>query len=319
MKRFKSILVGVNLSSADRLVGDEPGPTVQSVIDRALELAQRNSARVTLAFALDVSERARFLIDHADSDANGDADSEDNDTGLLSEINSILEKLEQPFRDAGVEVDHHVSIGPGWLELIYQVLKNEHDLVIVGARTVGPIERFFLGTTAIKLLRKCPCPVWVVKDAEQHKIDSVLVANDLSVLSNQAMELGCSLADVHNAQLHILHALEQPGEDAALATVIATKTNDDNFREVAEQEIQAQLKRIQPSSTPNVHVVEGAADLAVAEHLKQHDIDLLVMGTISRTGVPGLLTGSTAERLLPYLESSILAIKPEGFDCPISV
>lgn len=309
MKRFKNILVGVDLSSVDRLVGDGVGPTTQSAIDRALELATQNSARVTLAYALDVSERARFLLEHAEEESQG----------LRAQAQAALTKLEQPFRNAGVEIDQHVSIGPSWLELIYQVLRGNHDLVIIGARNASAIERFFLGTTGIKLLRKCPCPVWVVKDHEQHKIDSVLVANDLSPLSNQAMELGSSLADTHNAKLHVLHVLEQPGEDATLATVVATKSDQDDFRAVAEQEVQAQLSRVAPASPPEVQIVEGVADAALSHYLRQHEIDLVVMGTISRTGIPGLMIGNTAERLLPYLECSILAIKPEGFASPIQL
>lgn len=308
MKRFKNILVGVDLSAADRLYGSEPGPTTRSAIDRALELAQQNSARVTLAFALDVSERARFLIDHTDGEERN---------GARGEIHAIMENLEKPFRDAGVEVDHQITIGPSWLELIYHVLRANHDLVIIGSRAVGPLERFFLGSTGIKLLRKCPCPVWVVKGHDQHKVDSVLVANDLSPISNQAMELGCSMADISNAELHILHALEHAKEHAAIATVVATKSDDENFREIAEQEIEAQLKQIAPTTKANVHIIEQGADQAIATALDEHKVDLLVMGTISRTGIPGYLIGNTAERLLPYLNCSVLAIKPEGFVSPI--
>ena len=41
--------------------------------------------------------------------------------------------------------------------------------------------------------------------------------------------------------------------------------------------------------------------------------DLVILGTSSKTGVSGLLPGSTVERLLPELQCSVLALKPEGF------
>jgi len=309
MKRFKNILVGVDLSSADRAVSSELAATTVVAIDRALKLAKRNSARVTLSFALDVSERARFVLEHID---------EEEKHPLLDQIHGILREVEKPFTEAGIEVDHHVSIGPPWLEITRRVLKNEHDLVIIGARNHGPVERFFLGTTGVRLLRKCPCPVWVVKHHDEDQINSTMVANDLSPLSNTAMELGCSLAEMFDAKLHVLHVMEQPLEDAALATVVSTETEDDNLRDIAEQEIGAQLDQIDPQQQAEVHIVPGVADGEIGAHLEKLNIDLLVMGTISRTGIPGVLIGNTAERLLPYIGCSILAIKPDDFVCPIT-
>jgi universal stress protein E len=45
---------------------------------------------------------------------------------------------------------------------------------------------------------------------------------------------------------------------------------------------------------------------------------LLVMGTIARTGITGVFVGNTAERLLPQIPCSVLAIKPAGFKSPIT-
>jgi hypothetical protein len=42
------------------------------------------------------------------------------------------------------------------------------------------------------------------------------------------------------------------------------------------------------------------------------------MGTIGRSGVPGLLIGNTAERMLSAVDCSILALKPEGFVSPVA-
>ena len=43
------------------------------------------------------------------------------------------------------------------------------------------------------------------------------------------------------------------------------------------------------------------------------------MGTVCRTGIPGFHIGSTAENVLPHLQTSVLTVKPEGFVTPISV
>jgi nucleotide-binding universal stress UspA family protein len=46
--------------------------------------------------------------------------------------------------------------------------------------------------------------------------------------------------------------------------------------------------------------------------------DMVVMGTVARTGIPGFITGNTAEMILAQIESSVLAIKPEGFKTPVA-
>jgi len=57
----------------------------------------------------------------------------------------------------------------------------------------------------------------------------------------------------------------------------------------------------------------------IPELVKHKDIDLIVMDTIGRTGIPGMIMGNTAERLLDRVECSILAIKPEGYISPVTL
>ena len=41
------------------------------------------------------------------------------------------------------------------------------------------------------------------------------------------------------------------------------------------------------------------------------------MGTVARGGLPGILIGNTAERLLHSVPCSLLAVKPDDFICPL--
>ena len=43
------------------------------------------------------------------------------------------------------------------------------------------------------------------------------------------------------------------------------------------------------------------------------------MGTVSRTGIAGLIIGNTAETILRSVRCSVLAVKPEGFVSPVSI
>ncbi len=67
------------------------------------------------------------------------------------------------------------------------------------------------------------------------------------------------------------------------------------------------------------HLVKGSPETVLPEWVAEHDIDLIVMGTVARTGVAGLLIGNTAERVLPQVPCSIVALKPEGFRTPVEL
>jgi nucleotide-binding universal stress UspA family protein len=63
----------------------------------------------------------------------------------------------------------------------------------------------------------------------------------------------------------------------------------------------------------------GEPEAVIPEFVVAQGIDLVVMGTVARSGIAGLLIGNTAERVLSKLPCSVLAVKPDGFVCPVSL
>ena len=130
------------------------------------------------------------------------------------------------------------------------------------------------------------------------------------------MEIGCSMASLQDAQLHVVHAAEYPELDYMFPAKVSAERKKDYHRE-AEQHIQTQLANVQLSPSAKTRIIADPPDVAIMNYIQQHDIDLVVMGTVGRTGISGFITGNTAERLLPRISCSILAIKPEGFKSPV--
>jgi hypothetical protein len=65
-----------------------------------------------------------------------------------------------------------------------------------------------------------------------------------------------------------------------------------------------------------IHLVQGEPRLLIPKLAAKERIDLIVMGTFCRTGIPGFLIGNTAEHILQNVDCSVLAVKPEGFVTP---
>ena len=206
MQRFKNILVGVDLSQGDRFVSTElPPPTVEAV-ERALWLAKLNAAHVTFFYAIDVSAAAQRLIEKSAGD----------EPTLIDKAKDVLHELVARFTADGVEADLDVRFGKSWIEIIRRVLTNEHDLVVVGTRHFGTLQGYLLGSTGIKLLRKCPCPVWITQPQPKKKIQSVLVAHCLHQSAIWPWNSVAPWRELHNAELHVLHSLEIPEMECTL-------------------------------------------------------------------------------------------------------
>jgi len=69
----------------------------------------------------------------------------------------------------------------------------------------------------------------------------------------------------------------------------------------------------------NRHLLEGDPEHVVPDFVRENEVDVVVMGSVGRTGVPGFLIGNTAETILRQVESSVLAIKPGGFVSPVEL
>jgi universal stress protein E len=226
-----------------------------------------------------------------------------------------LEAALRSLREAGIEAELALSEERAWLAIVARVLRSDEDLVIVGKRSDSAHDGRLLGGVPQKLLRKCPCAVWVVKPDAPARPVSILAATDLSPVGERVVAFAESISSECGAELHIVHALQLPfsvqmegseaqerflAESRSAAVAAIESQLSDSCREAAELHIGL----TSPSN----------AILACVDRLKS---DLVVMGTISRAGIAGLSVGNTAERMLGHLDCSMLTVKPADFVCPV--
>lgn len=308
MATFKNILCAVSPEH------DESLPTVE----RAVTLAQEYQARLAV---VDVIPRVVIGGWTPDSGAaTGQALIEVTDTRTQA-----LQKLLQPFRQQ-LAIEAEVLAGTSFLEIIRATLRNDHDLVIKPAEHPSFLERMF-GSDDMHLLRKCPCPVWLTHRNEQSKIRRVLAAVDFDPevpdptvdrLNSEILRRAAQQATVDRAQLHIVHAWSAPGEIGLRIWNDETQQPDavETIRLSHEAGLQALAEPLQ-AFAPVLHLVHGRADKEIPSLARQQAVDLVVMGTVARTGIAGLLIGNTAEAIINQLNCSLLAVKPEGFESPV--
>ena len=99
-------------------------------------------------------------------------------------------------------------------EIMAQAQKERVDLIVMRSRR-RPHRAALLGSTAESVSRSAPCPVLVMHSDEREFIDDdlkvnpkrILVAYDFSDYSELALKYGLSIAQEHQAELHLLHVL----------------------------------------------------------------------------------------------------------------
>ena len=345
MQRFKNILVVVDEKTENR-----------AVVERAVTLAQRNQASLTIVNTVGTLPRQVTQPDIPEPPVDIDIIEEwppDADRSpapeppvtvsewphgaqmpvaepavvirehVIEEESQLLEKWVDFVRRSGVPVGGKMLCGTPFLEIIREVLRNEHDLVMTTAEGRGSLKERLFGSTTMHLMRKCPCPVWVMKpiQSEQHTrilaaVDPTPIDEEQYTVSTKIMDLATALAQRDQCELVVVHCWTFPAEQSLRRGYLVASSELETWvrrarglqrRRLAELLAPYNLQDLQSQ----IYMLKGEPGRLIPRLATQMEIGLIVMGTVRRTGVAGLLIGTTAERILRQVDCSVLTVKPE--------
>jgi nucleotide-binding universal stress UspA family protein len=260
---------------------------------------------------------------------------------MVSAYEQRLGPLVEPHRKR-IAIQTKVLTGTPFLQIIREVVRNGHDLVIKSPDSPDWLDRVF-GSDDMHLLRKCPCPIWLAKAAAPKPHRRILAAVDVDegyppmelktrhALNLRILTMASSLALAESAELHVVHAWHPVGETAMLGGFMSTTEEEitayvEQVRLAHTQALHALLRELAGELgqetveylKPQTHLIKGWARKEIPVLAKRIEADLIVMGTVARTGVPGFIIGNTAETILSQIDISVLAIKPPGFVTPVT-
>ena len=143
------------------------------------------------------------------------------------------------------------------------------------------------------------------------RIKKILVPTDLSEFSLTAIDYARSLANVYDANVYLIHAVDVvpavsfPTIDFTLETSLQDEA--EKGREVLEHFASSYLGDVERVTAV---VRRGVAYEEIMRFVKEEEIDLIVMATHGRTGLPHIIMGSVAERVVRHSPVPVLTIKP---------
>lgn len=307
MQRFKNILLLASNTTE-----------MNETLERAVELAESNQAQLTV---VDVLKEAPKKADPAGTSLPPSEREE-----MTPE--NRLERLIAPIKDKGVRIDTKVLTGIPFIEIIRQVLKYKYDLVMKTAAGATGTKAMLFGSTALHLMRKCPCPVWINKPIKHKRYTRIMAAVDPDTwhdtkarLNRVIMDLATSLAMRENSELHVVQAWSPYGENALPDKATLFGNGEQGGEpEIHKRDMNELLESYRVKGlNPQVHLTEGNAEDVILSVAREEHIELIVMGTVGRVGIPGFFIGNTAEEVLRQIDCSVLTVKPDGFVTPVTI
>ena len=224
--------------------------------------------------------------------------------------------MSQETDQALASVEYEVRTGKPFVELILARRAWNGDLLVVGGTRQG--EQGFLGSTAERVVRKAMVPVLIAKKRLAEKLDVILVPTDFSLCAKKAAAESLVLAERFGGQVRFFHALEPLPAYAMGPGPVATAPPPAAILRPAdlEGEWQAFLEDLPHLTTVpwTKETTEGPILGQIAEQVETYHPDLIVIGTHGRTGIPHMLLGSVAERVVQQIPCPVLTIRPDAFE-----
>ena len=326
MKRFNNILCIV-----------DPDQNSDTAIVKAINIADSQQADLTVLSVLDIPRFWMGVIQ----------DEEDSQRVIREAIEDQRKKIKEKLTNQNCEIDVKIDVlvGIKFITIIQSVIKNNYDLLIKCCDSADWINRLF-GSDDVHLLRKCPCPVLMMKPDSDISFQNILATVDVnddfplhdedreqSELNKKVLDYTVTFALSDLAEMHIGSVWEAYAEDFLRHSAFSNMPDEDinHYSRQARQACVAKLdslvremnKNIAQGMVeflgPKVHLVKGIPSKEIPVLAAKQNIDLIVMGTVARTGIPGFIIGNTAESILEQVQCSVLAIKPDGFQTPVQL
>jgi len=196
--------------------------------------------------------------------------------------------------------------------IVEAVPRDGIDLVVkAGHRS----ENLFYTPTDWQLLRRCPVPVLIAGSGPLGKSRRILAAIDAGstdpvqiALNRKVLAAAVQLGEVLDARVH-----------AAYVVAVSTVAKDLDLIDIAALERRTRAKLAVPLAAlagehgipaENVVFQAGPPDRVLPSIAARLKADIVIMGTVGRTGAAGKLLGNTAEQVLHRLHTSLLAVRP---------
>lgn len=294
----------------------DPTKEQQNSLERSISLAQKTGATITAFLSIyDFSYEMTTMLSKDEREAMRHAVIKDREEW----IRIFIEK----YTDLDIQAKVVWHNRP-YEAIIEEVLNEQFDIVIKSTHQHDTLKSVIFTPTDWHLIRKCPTPVLLVKDKAWPEHGEIIAAVNSVSDNEQHQELNkriikdalfiCDLAD---ASLSLVNtypatpvniAIEIPEFNPSQYSEAVKKHHEDETWSLASQFNIARETCI---------IEEGLPEDVIPSVAEKKSAELVVIGTVGRTGLSAALIGNTAEHVIDSLDCDVLALKPDGYKSPL--
>ncbi|MDP9501150.1 universal stress protein UspE [Bisgaard Taxon 45] len=241
--------------------------------------------------------------------------------GVIEQRTLAIQPYLDKYADPNILFETKVVWHSNEAEAIAQeVEKHDYDLVVKYTKEEESITSLIFTPMDWQLLRKCPKPLLMVRDGDWKHQRRILIAVNVAddeeknhkVFNEQLVSLGIDLADkLERGNVHLVTAY--PPTPINMAIDLPEFNSGEYERNIRGQYLlnMKALRQQFSIDEDHTHVREGFPEEVIPEVAKELEAELVVLGTIGRTGLSAAFLGNTAEHVINKLNCSLLAIKPD--------
>lgn len=293
MSAIQQIVCAIDLSESS----DE-------IIDTARHIAQVTQASLSVVHTVEHYQLSFLNFIFSTEDKN-------DEQVALATLDKLLLDTKNKLVATGIQVNTILEQGSVSETINCYTDKIKADLLIIGAHRRYTLERLFLGSNALKILRKSPCPVLIAKNEHQIDYQRVLIGVDFSQNINAMISMVTNIAP--KAEIVLAHFYEIPFEGMlnhyAEANSYAIERYRTEIREDALKKMQAiaDETNLDPLNS-TITVVQGDAVDKLLFLANDYDSDLIVLGKHGSNATEDWILGSVTNEILNICKQDILVM-----------
>jgi len=197
---------------------------------------------------------------------------------------------------------------------------NDIDLIVMGTHGRRGFGHLLLGSAAEEVVRMASCPVFTIRELKEPKeiaqVNNILVPIDFSNYSKKALAYSSQIAQSYNAQLQVLHIIEEtmhPAFSVSGKSSIFDLVPD--IRDDSRKRVEKMMKEIVSDKVKfHIYIQGGRAANAIIQFSKENSTDLIVIATHGLTGFEHMLLGSVTEKVVRMAPCPVFTVKAFGKD-----
>jgi universal stress protein A len=142
---------------------------------------------------------------------------------------------------------------------------------------------------------------------------------DFSEHSDMALRSAAFLSSSQQAKLILMHVIEHlHASEYFMTLILSPQQIKARLEDEANRHVSLLPKTVNCPTNVETEIREGKAFVEIVKKAKEDDVDLIVIGSHGRTGLPHIMIGSVAEKVARKAPCHVLIVKAKGarFEMP---